>query len=131
MINITNESWFQDTAAPYQIRAMNVFRAVENCIPIVRCANTGISCFINSIGKIMGEVKDHNNKKTFVEGYLTEEVPLSYKKTFYTMYGDIFIYMSLIMTTFMLSLCFFKNKNINTVISNSVMQTAIAVPIAK
>ncbi len=114
MVNIINEGWFGKTSASYQLTAMSVFRAVENRTSIVRCANTGISCFINPHGKITGRVHDHNNKDTFVEGYLTSEISLSYEKTFYTKYGNIFIYMNLIMTSFMFTLCFFKSKFITT-----------------
>lgn len=88
MLNITNEAWFGETAAPYQFLAMNVFRAVENRIPLIRCANTGISCFIGPHGRIMGRVQD-NNRDIFVEGYLAQEIPLSQRKTFYTVCGDI------------------------------------------
>jgi apolipoprotein N-acyltransferase len=91
MVNITNEAWFKETAAPYQFLAMNVFRAVENRVSVVRSANTGISCFIDPYGRIIGKVKN-NNKDIFVEGYLVKEIPLSGEKTFYTLFGDIFAY---------------------------------------
>jgi len=109
-VNITNESWFGETDAPYHFAAMNVFRAVENRVSLVRSANTGISCFIDPYGRIMGRVHDHNNKDIFVEGYLTKEIPLSRERTFYTKYGDIFAYMNLIVTAFMLGLCFLKTR---------------------
>ena len=109
-VNITNESWFGETDAPYHFAAMNVFRAVENRVSLVRAANTGISCFIDPHGKIMGKVHDQNNKDIFVEGYLTKEIPLSQERTFYTNYGDVFAYMNLIMTAFMFALCFLKGK---------------------
>ncbi len=114
IVNITNAAHGGDTSVPYQMAAMSTFRAVENRISVVRCANTGISCFIDPYGKIIGTVHDHNNKETFVEGYLTKEIPLSHKRTFYTMYGDVFVYMNLIMATFMLALCFLKSKGLGT-----------------
>lgn len=110
MVNITNEARLGETAAPYQVAVTSVFRAVENRISIARSANTGISCFIGPYGKIVGRVHDRNGKETFVEGYLTKEVPISYERTFYTMFGDVFIYMNLIMTAFMIGLSFVKGK---------------------
>jgi apolipoprotein N-acyltransferase len=89
MINPTNEAWFGETAAPYQILVASVFRAVENRVAVARAANTGISCFINPYGQITGRVEE-NNKCIFVEGYLTGQIPLASSQTFYTTYGDIF-----------------------------------------
>ena len=68
--------------------AITVFRAVENRVPLARAANTGISCFIDPFGRVTGRVLD-NNKDIFVEGYLTDEIPLWHGMTFYTRYGDI------------------------------------------
>ncbi len=92
MINISNEGWFGDTAAPHQMVAINVFRAVENRIAVARSANTGISCFFDPFGRITGRVVDENGKDTFIKGFLTQDIPLMYKRTFYTKYGDIFAY---------------------------------------
>ena len=89
MTNLTNEGWFGDSAAPFQMLSMSVFRAVENKISLVRAANTGISCFIDPSGKITGRVQ-REGKDTFVDGHLTQPVLLSYKRTFYTLYGDVF-----------------------------------------
>ena len=107
MINISNEAWFGETAAPYHFLTMSVFRAVENHVAVIRSANTGISCFIDPHGKIIGRV-NNNNKDIFVEGYLTMAIPLSFKKTIYTLYGDVFVYINLIMTVFMVVLSAFK-----------------------
>jgi apolipoprotein N-acyltransferase len=89
MINITNEAWFEKTAAPYQLMAMSVFRAVENHVSIARAANTGISVFIDPVGRILSKVK-RGNKDIFVDGYVVENVSVSSSNTFYTRYGDVF-----------------------------------------
>lgn len=109
IINITSEGWFGETAFPYQFLAINVFRAVENRVSIARAANTGISCFIDPFGRITGRVKN-NNKDIYVQGYLTQEIPLSYEKTFYTNYGDIFAYVSLIAIILVIVLSFSRSK---------------------
>lgn len=96
MVNITNEARFEETAAPYQFLAMNVFRAVENRRSIARSANTGISGFIDPYGRIIGVIKDAFGKEIFVEGHLTKEIPLSKELTLYTLYGDIFAYGNLV-----------------------------------
>ena len=109
MLNITNEGWFGETAAPYQFLAMCVFRSVENRISMARAANTGISCFIDPYGRITGRVWN-NNKDIFVDGYLTGEIHLSEQKTFYTNYGNIFVYIALTISALFIVLSFFKTK---------------------
>jgi apolipoprotein N-acyltransferase len=111
MINITNEGWFGENAAPYQMLSMCVFRAVENRVYLVRAANTGISCFIDPCGKINGRVWN-NNKDIYVEGYLTQDVVALHKKPFYTAHGDIFVYLCMLVGAAVLIFSFFvPDKN--------------------
>ena len=84
MTTITNDAWFGKTSAPYQHFSMVVFRAIENRTPIARAANTGISGFIDSRGKIQGMTP------LFVSAQLTSELKYYGERTFYTRYGDIF-----------------------------------------
>jgi len=111
MINITNEAWFGETAAPYQFLAMNVFRAVENRRAMVRSANTGVSGFIDPYGRIFARVQDVNQKDLFVDGYATAVVPLTQEKTFYTRYGDVWAYANLIAAILMLAFSLHDSKN--------------------
>jgi apolipoprotein N-acyltransferase len=98
IINITNEAWFGETAAPEQFLSMSVFRAVENGVYVVRCSNTGISCFIDPCGRIVDRVKNKEGKEVFVSGFLTDSVvPLS-SNTFYTRYGDWFPWLCIIIS---------------------------------
>jgi apolipoprotein N-acyltransferase len=96
MVNITNEGWFGETAL-YQKVAASVLRAVENRVFLVRATNTGISCFIDPYGRITGRVQK-DGKETLVEGYLTRPVYLSEERTFYTKHGDLFAYLSLLVS---------------------------------
>ncbi len=97
IVNMTNEAWFGKTAAPYQFLSMNVFRAVENRVPVIRCANTGISCFIDAYGRVVGRV-ENNGEDIFVQGHLTKRIHISQEKTLYTLYGDWFAYTCIIVS---------------------------------
>jgi apolipoprotein N-acyltransferase len=109
MINLTNEGWFGESAAPYQFLSMSVFRAVENRISLARAANTGISCFIDPYGRITGRVWN-NNKDIYVAGYLTQDISLSQEKTLYTNYGDVFVYLNIVIAVLMTISSFFRNS---------------------
>lgn len=95
IVNGTNESWFYETAVPYQLLAMSAFRATENKVPIVRAANTGITAFIDPFGRITERLRGPNQKELFIEGFLAGTVPLSNEQTFYTRYGDIFTFLQI------------------------------------
>jgi len=91
LINLTNEAWFGQTDFPYQMLSSCVFRAVENRINLVRCANTGISCFIDPYGRVTGRVTN-GGEDIFVSGTLTQNILISPPGTFYTCYGDVLVY---------------------------------------
>ena len=73
MVNITNDAWFLKSSAPYQHAQASVFRAVENRIPVIRAANTGLSCFIDAKGLITDRVVV-DEKDIFVTGFKTSKV---------------------------------------------------------
>ena len=91
LVNIGNEAWFGDTAAPHQFFAANVFRAVENGMSVARSLNTGVSGFVDPYGRIMATVSE-KGEETFVAGYASARVPIVRERTFYTRHGDVFVY---------------------------------------
>ena len=85
---------------------MSLFRAVESKKAIVRAANTGISGIIDPIGRIK------STTPLFLEKAETDFVPMMYKKTFYTKYGDIFALLSVIFALLFLVFSLFKKLRI-------------------
>ena len=116
IINITNEAWFGKTAAPYQFVSMSVFRAVENRVFVVRCANTGVSCFIDPRGRVVDRVKDSNGQDIFVRGVKCSSVVPLDSRTLYTRYGDWLVWLSFVCSlAFILFASFRRHKRANSI----------------
>jgi apolipoprotein N-acyltransferase len=56
LVLITNDFWFGSSAGPKQHAEMSILRAVENRISLVRCANTGVSFFVDPWGRVSHEI---------------------------------------------------------------------------
>ncbi|MFH0791118.1 MAG: apolipoprotein N-acyltransferase [Candidatus Omnitrophota bacterium] len=103
LVNITNDAWYKKTSASYQHLQASVFRALENRVFLARASNTGISGFISPNGRIISLVHDQENKNIFISGYDTQNInPSDIKGSFYTRYGDIFIFVCLLFVLFVL-----------------------------
>ncbi len=82
LVNLTNDAWFGKSSAAYQHFSMAVFRAVENRRSLVRCANTGISGFVDPAGRIVAHTA------LFEDAVVVRAVPVLTEKTYYTRIGD-------------------------------------------
>ena len=95
-----NDGWLGSSFGPYQHFELARLRAIENRIPIVRCANTGISGIINIDGSIKTKVQLNEEKIIF------ESLSSNKNGSFYTKYGDIFaIIISIIILIVILYKC--------------------------
>jgi apolipoprotein N-acyltransferase len=56
ILNVTNDAWYGDSPGPRQHFMQARFRAIEEGLPIIRSANTGVSGVIDSFGRIDGEI---------------------------------------------------------------------------
>ncbi len=90
-VNITNDGWFKRSAGSRQHAAHAVFRCAETRRPMVRCANTGITCVIDRHGRVRQTLQSADGD-TFGEGVLFAEVevPSDPPDTFYMRQGDVF-----------------------------------------
>ncbi len=92
LVNITNDGWFGRTAANQQQLAESVFRAAENRRPLVRCANTGVTAFVDATGRVTQLLRELGTGSVFAAGVLAGEIKVSVDPalTFYTRHGEVF-----------------------------------------
>jgi apolipoprotein N-acyltransferase len=83
LIIMTNDAWFDYTSQPFQHLQAAVLRAIEQRSSVVRCANTGISSFIDPYGR------RYLDSKIFQEASAQKIMPLRIYSTFYSKYGDL------------------------------------------
>jgi apolipoprotein N-acyltransferase len=94
LLNLTNDAWFGESAAQEQHAANVAFRAVENGLPLVRCTNNGITCWIDAHGRIRS-VESGAGRNSYRAGFKLVQAPLLSRgqvrpATFYRRYGDLF-----------------------------------------
>jgi len=83
IINLTNDGWFGISTGPYQHLQQARLRAIEQGLPVVRAANTGISAVIDPVGRIVARLG------LGVEGVLDSSLPAAIAPTIYARSGDI------------------------------------------
>jgi apolipoprotein N-acyltransferase len=88
LVNISNDGYLGETPVMRQHLANTVFRAVENNRPVVRVTNTGITAFITARGQVLDATPG------FTPNVRVWPVSrASSGKTFYTRYGDVFVWL--------------------------------------
>ncbi|MBT3268912.1 apolipoprotein N-acyltransferase [Candidatus Poribacteria bacterium] len=84
IVVITNDGWYDETAAIAQHNAFSVFRAIETGRTLVRAANRGISCVIDANGRTRESTVGPMDR----DGIIVEDVPLRAGSTLYVRFGD-------------------------------------------
>ncbi|HYF53968.1 MAG TPA: apolipoprotein N-acyltransferase [Salinarimonas sp.] len=82
VVNVTNDAWFGLTPGPHQHFAQARLRAVEEGLPLVRAANTGISAVVDPYGRIVRSLG------LGVEGVLDGPLPIAIGRTTYGRFRD-------------------------------------------
>ena len=82
LVNITNDGWFGDTVLPHQHAWMAVMRAAEHRVPLVRCANNGVSFWVDATGRV------HDTTEVFERRSFTATLRPRPGGSPYTRYGD-------------------------------------------
>jgi len=88
LVLMTNDAWFNGSIEPLQHMNQSVFRAVENGVPLVRAANSGVSCAVDAVGRVK-RLEAHGAVSDF-SGFLVTQVavPGEPLASPYTRWGD-------------------------------------------
>jgi len=84
LLNLTNDAWYGNSAGPYQHLVQTKFRSVEEGLPLIRAANTGISAVIDAYGRVVATLGLGET------GVLDTGLPMPLiGPTFYSQHGNI------------------------------------------
>lgn len=84
LLNITNDGWYGNTAGPYQHLANARLRAIEEGLPLLRVANTGISAVVDAEGRVL------HSLPLSTQGVLDSAVPAPIPAPLFARYGNLF-----------------------------------------
>jgi apolipoprotein N-acyltransferase len=73
LLNVTNDTWFGKTPGPYQHFAQARLRAVEQGLPLIRSANSGISAIVDPYGRILDSLP--LGAEGVLDGFLSKSLP--------------------------------------------------------
>lgn len=92
LMNLTNDAWFGQSAAPYQHVQLARMRSVENRVWMVRAANTGISAAFDPAGRVVASIPLGE------EGFTVVTIPSTTTAgSFYSRFGDVFAWACILM----------------------------------
>jgi apolipoprotein N-acyltransferase len=104
LVIVTNDAWFGNASAPFLHAEISRFRAIENRVPVVRSANTGISLILDEFGRDVCALKFGQT------GWLTATVSQGQPATFYVKYGNWFAVLCVILTVFLIGYSIIRRR---------------------
>ncbi len=82
LLNVTNDAWFGLTSGPYQHLTSARLRSIEEGLPMMRAANTGVSAVIDAYGRVVASLDMQQ------EGIIDHRLPAARAPTPYGQWGD-------------------------------------------
>ena len=86
LVNVTNDGWFGRSSGPYQHLAQARLRSIEQGLPLLRAANTGVSAVIDPLGRIV--MHSELGQSTFLDS----RVPMAVDAPPYARWGDLMLF---------------------------------------
>jgi apolipoprotein N-acyltransferase len=83
LLNVTNDAWFGDTPGPHQHFAQARLRTIEEGLPLVRAANSGISAVVDPLGRVVRRLELGR------DGVLDASLPQMFPATIYARFRDV------------------------------------------
>lgn len=127
LVNISNDGWYvrykEEKVLPSvelsQRTVITIFRAIENRISIIRSVNTGISCVIDSVGRIRDGFVSGTLPKTALDrqgvaGWLVDNIDIDERVTFFSLHGLIVKNICAVVFAIMPILCLVKRMKFKT-----------------
>ncbi|HEX6879887.1 MAG TPA: apolipoprotein N-acyltransferase [Terriglobales bacterium] len=104
LVNITNDSWYGARTEPWEHLALAVFGSVEQRTSMVRVVNSGVTAFIDPVGRVRQTIDpvDPSVTATPAESMLAEVPLLQAGNTVYAKVGDMFAYACIALTAILL-----------------------------
>jgi len=93
LLNVTNDGWYGHTSGPYQHFAAAKVRAIEEGLPLVRAANTGISGVVDSYGRVVARLGVGRS------GFVDADLPQSVRTSVFSVYGDDILWILFVLAT--------------------------------
>lgn len=90
LLNVTNDAWYGDTPGPRQHFLQARLRAVEEGLPLVRAANSGISAIVDANGRVLASLGVDR------AGVVDGELPVGLPRTVFSRYGN-WVYFGLLL----------------------------------
>lgn len=100
LVNLTNDGWFSESAQQWQHLANALFRSVETGRPLIRCANNGISCWVDAMGRVHSE-RFSDERSAYAEGIKVFDMtlPTTPRSTLYLRRGNWFLLICLLLVS--------------------------------
>ena len=98
LVNVSTDAWFGATSGPWQHLNQAAYRAIEEAVPMLRDAPTGVSAVIDARGRILGKLGLGER------GAIDADIPKAAPLSLYAQVGDLFFWL-MIAVSFSLRLC--------------------------